>query len=80
MLQSLKCGAIIKNQTLKNFSEKMVLSFHQQNIRFIAIEMFKVFKGISPQIVKETFQFRDAVPYQLKKNNFHVLSVSILFQ
>ena len=35
--------------------------------------MFKVFKGISPQIVKETFQFRDAVPYQLKKNNFHVL-------
>ena len=79
MLQSLKCGAIIKNQTLKN-SEKMVLSFHQQNIRFIAIEMFKVFKGISPQIVKETFQFRDAVPYQLKKNNFHVLSVSILFQ
>ena len=48
----------------------MVLSFHQQNIRFIAIEMFKVFKGISPQIVKETFQFRDAVPYQLKKTIF----------
>ena len=56
----------------------MVLSFHQQNIRFIAIEMFKVFKGISPQIVKETFQFRDAVPYQLKKNNFHVLCVHIV--
>ena len=31
--------------------------------------MSKVFKGISPQIVKEIFQFRDraTVPYQLRK-------------
>ena len=36
-----------------------------QNIRFLAIEMFKVFKGRSPQIVKGIFQFRDAVPHQL---------------
>ena len=28
--------------------------------------MFKVFKGISPQILKEIFQFKDAVPYQLR--------------
>ena len=29
--------------------------------------MFKIFKGIGPQIVKGIFQFRDAVPSQLKK-------------
>lgn len=29
--------------------------------------MFKAFKGISLQIVKEVFQFRDAVSYQLRK-------------
>ena len=29
--------------------------------------MFKIFKGIGPQIVKEIFQFRDAVSSQLKK-------------
>ena len=28
--------------------------------------MFKVFKGIIHQIVKEIFHFRDAVPYQLR--------------
>ena len=33
------------------------------------MEMFKVFQGISPQIVKEIFQFRDAVPYQIKKTD-----------
>ena len=27
----------------------------------------KVFKGISPQILQEIFQFRDAMPYQLRK-------------
>ena len=46
-----------------------------QNIKFLAIEMFKVFKGISPQILKEIFQFRDAMPYQLRKQtNFQIPS------
>ena len=47
------------------------VSIHHQNIRFLAVEMFKVFKDISPQVVKEIFQFReeifqfrDAVPDQ----------------
>ena len=60
----------IKYQILKNLKE-MLFSIHHQNIRFLATEMFKVFKGkslfkvlkgISPQIVKEIFQFRDAMP------------------
>ena len=42
-------------------------SIHHQNIRFLVTEMFKVFKGISLQIAKEIFQFRDAMPYQLRK-------------
>ena len=28
--------------------------------------MFKVFKGISSQIAKDIFQFKDAVPYLLR--------------
>ena len=43
------------------------VSIHHQNIRFLAIEMFNVFSGISPRIVKEIFQFRDVVPYQLRQ-------------
>ena len=29
------------------------VSIHHCNIQFLAIEMFKVFKGVSPQIVTE---------------------------
>ena len=31
------------------------VSIHHQNIRFLAVEMFIVFKDISPQVVKEIF-------------------------
>ena len=37
---------------------------HLQNIRFLAIKIFKVFQGVRPQIVKEIFQLRYAMPYQ----------------
>ena len=30
-------------------------SIHHQNIKFLAIEMFKVFKGAIPQIMKKNF-------------------------
>ena len=36
-------------------------SIHHRNIIVLSIEMFKVFKGIIPQIVKGIFQFRDVV-------------------
>ena len=39
--------------------------------------MFKVFKGISPQILKEISQFRDAVPYQLRKQTDLQISLSV---
>ena len=38
--------------------------------------MFTVFKGVSPQVVEEIFMFRDAMPYQLRKQtNFETPSV-----
>ena len=39
--------------------------------------MFEVFKGISSQIVKEIFQFRDAMPYQLReRTSFQIPSIN----
>ena len=62
----------IKTSNFKELNKRDgSVSIHHQNIRFLAVEMFKVFKDISPQVVKETFQFReeifqfrDAVPDQ----------------
>ena len=46
-------------------------SANHQNIRFLAIEMFKVFKNISLQIVKKIFPTKDAMPYQLKNRHIY---------
>ena len=52
------------------------VSTHHQNIRFLAIAIFQVFKCICPQTVKEIFQFRDEMPYQLRKQtDFQIPSV-----
>ena len=40
---------------------------HHQNIKFIAIEIFKVFSCIGPKILKIFFQLRHALPHQLRK-------------
>ena len=54
------------------------VSIHHKNIQVLATEMFKIFKNLSPDIVREIFQER-RVPYNLRSdNNFasrHVNSV-----
>ena len=57
------------------------VSIHHQNSRFLAVEMFKVFNGMSPQFVEEVYQFRDTAPYQLGKQiDFQVLFVHSVFR
>ena len=46
------CTAI-KTSNFKELNKRDgSVSIHHQNIRFLAVEMFKVFKDISPQVVK----------------------------
>ena len=33
----------------------------------LAIRMFKVSRGLSPEIVNELFQFREQIPYELRQ-------------
>ena len=47
-----------------NFNE---LKDHQ-DLRKLAVELFKVSKGLSPKIVTELFQCRDQIPYELRQN------------
>ena len=54
-----RCLRIVYSNEKLNFEELREkydpVSIHYQNIRFLAIEMFKVFNGISHQIAKEIF-------------------------
>ena len=42
------------------------VSIHHQNIRQLAIEMFKVSKGLCPETAKGLLQFRNEIPYNLR--------------
>ena len=44
------------------------VSIHHKNIQVLATEMFKIFKNLSPDIVREIFQER-SVPYNLRSDN-----------
>ena len=61
---------IVYSDKTSNFSELLekdvYFSIHYQNIRQRTIEMFKVSKGLCPEIAKELFQFRHDIPYNLR--------------
>ena len=66
-----RCLWIVYNDKKSNFNELLVkdgsVSIHHQNLQKQAIEMFKVFRGLSPEIVNELFQFRQQIPYELRR-------------
>ena len=68
-----RCLRIIYNDKKSNFNELLVkdgsVSIHHQNFPELAVEMFKVPRGLSPEIVNELFQFRKQIPYELRQRS-----------
>ena len=64
---------IVYNDKKSNFNELLVkdgsVSIHHQNLQKLAVEMFKVSRGLSPEIVNELFQFRKQIPYELRQRS-----------
>ena len=59
----------------------MVVSVHFQNIQHLATEIFKVSKGLCPEIVKGMFQFRNEIPYNLRqRSQFYIATVRTVFR
>ena len=56
-----RCLRIVYNDKKSNFNELLVkdgsVSIHHQNLQKLAVEMFKVSRGLSPEIVNGLFQF-----------------------
>ena len=44
------------------------VSIHQRNLQVLATEMFKTHRGLSPEILRETFMSKTG-SYNLRKNN-----------
>ena len=75
-----QCLRILYNDQKLSFEELHErdgsVCIHHQNMKFLQVEMFKVFRGISPQIRKEIVHFRDTILYQLRKQtDLQILSV-----
>ena len=75
---------IVYNDKKSSFNELLVIdgsvSVHHQNLQKLAVEMFKDFRGLSPQIINELFQFRKQIPYELRqKFRFQILWVHSVF-
>ena len=47
----------------------MAASIHHQNLQKLAVQMFEVSRGLSREIVNELFQFREQVPYELRRRS-----------
>ena len=50
----------------------MAVSIHHQNLQKLAVEMFKVSRGLSPEIVNELFQFKEQISYELRPRSLVV--------
>ena len=75
---------IVYSDKTLDFSELLEkdgsVSIHHQNIRQLAIEMFKVSKDLCPEIVKESFQFRYNILYDLtQRSQFQIPPVRAVF-
>ena len=56
------------------------VSIHHQNLEKVAVEMFKVSVGLSPEIVNELFQFREQILYELgQRPQFQIALVHSVF-
>ena len=65
-----RCLRIIYNDKHSNFNVLLEkdnsVSIHHNNIHSLAIEMYKVANGISPEIMKDVFQIRNILHYNLR--------------
>ena len=75
---------IVYSDKTSDFSELLKkdgsVSIHYQNIQQFATEMFKISKGLCPEIVKGLFQFRNEIPCNARqRSQFHIPSGRTVF-
>ena len=72
-----RCPQVVYNDKNSTFNEPLEKHgsayIHHQNLQKLAVEIFKVARGLSPEIINEIFQFREEITYELtERSHFHI--------
>ena len=79
-----RCLRIICNEKYSNFEKLLAkdnsVSIHYNNVHTLAIEMYKVANGLSPDIMNDIFKLRENIHYNLRyASQFLVGSIHSVF-
>ena len=69
-----RCLRIIYKDKASTFEQLLgkdsSVSLHARNLRFLAVEMFKVVKGLAPTIINDLFPLKETSNYNLRHKPF----------
>ena len=72
-----RCLRLIYNDKKSSFKDLLEkdgsVSIHYRNLRTLAVELFKVFKGLSPVIFAETFPVRQQSQYNMRNYSYFAM-------
>ena len=79
-----RCLRVIYNDKTSSFEQLLgndnSVSIHHRNIQTLAIEMYKVTNGLSPEIMNEIFQIREESRFIHVSLQFHLFTVFIMVE
>ena len=72
-----RCLRLIYNDKKSSFKDLLEkngsISIHHRNLRTLAVELFKVFKGLGPVIFTEAFPVRQPSQYNMRNYSYFVM-------
>ena len=72
-----RCLRLIYNDKKSSFKDLLEkdgpVSIHHRNLRTLAVELFKIFQGVSPVIFAEAFPLRQQSQYNMRNYSYFAM-------